>query len=425
MSPLSLQRNWVWSLIGNSVYAGCQWGSLVVLTKLGSLEMVGRFALASAVAAPITCFAGLQLRTVQATDARREFAFSEYFGLNAITATLGLGLIALIALLGGYSHETALLIVVVGLAKALESLSEVVYGLMQQHERLDWISRSQMLRGVLAVTALAAGVALGGVLTGAIAMVAVWAIVLAAHDLCAGAATILGGCLVAGPVQIATLRDRCRSAILRLSKLAWLAFPLGFVTMLNVLNASVPRYFIAEHGGESPVGIFAACVALLGSFFLVQTAIGQAALPRLSQQFAYGDRTAFMRTSRYVMSCGAINGAIAVLVACCCGSQLLELVYSHEYAQNGMLFVWLAIAAAGQCLGNALLYLLHATRDYRSVAMISVAVAASTLLLCALFVGPVGPVGAAWSMGISSLVSIMLSLILLTRRLAHLQAVPA
>jgi O-antigen/teichoic acid export membrane protein len=367
----------------------------------------------------------LQLRSVQATDARREFAFAEYLGLNMVTATLGLGLIALIALLGGYTQETGLLIIILGVAKALESLSDVAYGLMQQHERLDWMSRSQMLRGVLAVTALAVGVALGGLLTGAIAMAVVWGVVLLLHDLWWGASKILGGRMITRPSLAVSFDDRCRTSISRLSKLAWLAFPLGLVTMLNVLNASLPRYFIARHAGERPLGVYAACVALLGSFFLVQTAIAQAALPRLSQQFARGQRTAFLRTSAFVMGCGVINGMLAVLVAYCWGRQLLELAYSHQYAQEGTLFVWLAIAAAGQCVGNALLYLLHATRDYRSVAMISLAVATSTLLLCAALVPPLGPLGAAWGMGASSVVCTSLSLIILSRRLTHLQGAPA
>jgi hypothetical protein len=33
-APLSLRRNFSWTLAGNVVYAGCQWGMLVALAKL-------------------------------------------------------------------------------------------------------------------------------------------------------------------------------------------------------------------------------------------------------------------------------------------------------------------------------------------------------------------------------------------------------
>jgi hypothetical protein len=45
--------NFLWTLSGNVVYAACQWGMLVVLAKLGTHQMVGEFALALAITAPI------------------------------------------------------------------------------------------------------------------------------------------------------------------------------------------------------------------------------------------------------------------------------------------------------------------------------------------------------------------------------------
>ena len=60
----SLRHNFLWTLSGNLVYATCLWGMLVVLTKLGSPGVVGRFSLAAAVATPVFMFANLQLRAV-------------------------------------------------------------------------------------------------------------------------------------------------------------------------------------------------------------------------------------------------------------------------------------------------------------------------------------------------------------------------
>jgi len=76
---LTLRVNFLWTLAGNVIYATCQWGILVVLAKLGTPQMVGEFALALAVTAPILIGAGLSLRSVQATDALREYKFRDYF----------------------------------------------------------------------------------------------------------------------------------------------------------------------------------------------------------------------------------------------------------------------------------------------------------------------------------------------------------
>src|SRR5262249_21688837 len=102
-----LRRTFSWALAGNVVYAGCQWALLIVLAKLGSPEMVGRFALALAVAGPVMLFAGLQLAAVQATDAAREYRFGHYLALRLTTTGLALAAIAVLALGAGYGPETA------------------------------------------------------------------------------------------------------------------------------------------------------------------------------------------------------------------------------------------------------------------------------------------------------------------------------
>src|SRR5947208_17078221 len=81
-APLSLRRNFSWTLAGSVIYFGCQWAVTVLLAKLGSAEMVGQFAFALAIVMPVIALTGLQLRVVQATDAKHEFVFGYYLGLR-------------------------------------------------------------------------------------------------------------------------------------------------------------------------------------------------------------------------------------------------------------------------------------------------------------------------------------------------------
>jgi len=98
LKPLTLRRNFSWTFTGNLIYAACQWGMLVVLAKLGSPEMVGQFTLGLAVTAPVIMFTNLQLRGIQATDAKGDYVFSDYLGLRLIGTGLALLIIAGITL---------------------------------------------------------------------------------------------------------------------------------------------------------------------------------------------------------------------------------------------------------------------------------------------------------------------------------------
>ena len=81
---LPLRKNFAWTLSGNVVYAGCQWGMLIAIAKLGTPAMLGQFALGLAIAGPIFIMAQLHLRAVQATDARHEYLFGHYFALRIL-----------------------------------------------------------------------------------------------------------------------------------------------------------------------------------------------------------------------------------------------------------------------------------------------------------------------------------------------------
>ena len=88
--------------MGNVVYGGCQWGILIVLAKLGSPEMVGQFSLGLAVVAPVIMLANLQLRAVQATDAKGEYLFGHYLGLRLITTALAVVVVVGVVAVAGY-----------------------------------------------------------------------------------------------------------------------------------------------------------------------------------------------------------------------------------------------------------------------------------------------------------------------------------
>src|SRR5258708_26838048 len=99
---LTLRVNFLWTLSGNVVYAACQWGMVVVLAKLGTPQLVGEFALALAITAPIVIGAGVSLRSVQATDAASEYPFGDYLLARLLTTAAARGDIVGIVCVSGY-----------------------------------------------------------------------------------------------------------------------------------------------------------------------------------------------------------------------------------------------------------------------------------------------------------------------------------
>jgi O-antigen/teichoic acid export membrane protein len=338
----SLQRNFIWTLGGNLVYTGCQGGMLIALAKLGNPLMVGQFALALALTAPVYQFTSLQLRTLQATDARFEYRFSEYLAVRLAGTLVALAVMAAI-LLAGYRGVAAAVIAALALAKAIESVSDVLYGLLQQHERMAQIARSMILKGCLSLAALSAAIALThNVVIGSVCLALAWLVVLLVYDIPRGLQL----------VDRAEFRPSWNRG--RMAKLIWLSLPMGLVLMLLSLNVNIPRYFIANTLGQRQLGIFAAMAYFVQAAGMIMNALGNILSPRLAKYHAEGRADAFRAMVAKLLGFAALSGAACVLVAHYFGSPLLTLVYRPEYAQYAGVLTILMVAAAVSYISGAL-----------------------------------------------------------------------
>lgn len=403
IKPLTMGRNFSWTFVGNVVYAACQWGMLVVLAKIGSPEMVGQFTLGFAVTAPVLMLTNLQLRSLQVTDAKHEYLFSDYLYLRLIATVLALVAIAGITFSAGYSWQTSLVILVVGLAKAVESVSDVFYGLLQQHERMDRIAVSMMIKGTLSLLLLCIGVYFSGsVLGGVVGLAIAWTLVLVSYD-------IQSGALILKSRETLPSEVSNSGKLAKLGKLVWLALPLGFVMMLISLNTNIPNYFIEQYLGERELGVFAAIAYLMVAGTIVVNALGEAGSSRLAKYYAAGNRIGFRTLLFKFVGIGMLLGGLGILVAVVTGRQILTLIYQPEYAEYADLFVWLMVAAAINFMSSFLGQAMTAARYFRVQLPLFALVTSTSAIACFWLLPTRGLQGAAMALIIAAIVRASMS----------------
>ncbi|MBE9223918.1 oligosaccharide flippase family protein [Phormidium sp. LEGE 05292] len=413
IKPLTLRRNFSWTFAGNAVYAACQWGMLVVLAKLGSPEMVGQFTLGLAVTAPAIMLTNLSLRNVQATDAKHKYQFSDYLGLRSIATTLGLLIISAITIASGYRWQTSLVILTIGLAKGFESISDVFYGLIQQHERMDRIAISMMIKGPLSLLLLAIGVYFTrSVLWGSVGLAIAWAIVLFSYDIRSGALLLKTSPWGTSQHKSTTSQNplRPRWNLKTLGQLTWLSLPLGLVMMLISLNSNIPRYFIESYLGERELGIFAALAYLMVAGNMVILALGQSASPRLAKYYAMGNSQAFRTLLIKLVGMGGAIGVVAVLIAQVAGRELLTIIYRPEYAQHSDLFVQVMVAAGIGYIASFLGYGITAARYFVIQIPLFIAVTGTCAIASLWFIPSLGLPGAALALILAAIVQTVFTL---------------
>jgi O-antigen/teichoic acid export membrane protein len=403
-APLRVAFSWV--LAGNVIYYGCQWAMLSVLAKLGSAAVVGQFALGLAVAAPVFMFTNLQLRGVEATDSRSEFAFADYFTLRCLATCLGFAVIVGIVFFSRYDHHTAVIVLLVAGAKVVEALSDVVLGLMQKNERLDQLAGSLIFKGVASIIVFTAVFWRTRSLVAAVAAMGLtWLVVFLSYDFRIARRTI-------GPDQhLFRINEQS------LHKLVLLSLPLGVVMSLMSLNTNIPRYLVEHYLGHGQLGIFASLAYVATASSLVINALGQSAAARLSRMFAAQQFDGFAKLIKKFILLGALIGVAGVPAALLFGRMVLTFLYRSEYADSFNVFITIIATTSLFAMAAFLGYGLTAARCFKRQ-MIGVGAATlATLSLAPILVPRFGLMGAAFTLLAGAFVQLIGFALLLASRL--------
>jgi len=403
---VSLRENFIWTLVGDAVYAGSLWGMMILLAKLGDPGMVGRFALALAVCAPVYMLVNLQLRAVQATDARDQYLFGDYLGLRIITTLSAFLIIGAITQIAGFRPATALVVLAMALAKGVEAISDVFFGLLQKHERMDRIAKSRMIKGPLSLAVMGAAVYLTGeVFWGVLGLLLIWLLVLLIYDIRSGELIFTEGIgeksgnSPGGARGSNWRRPRWSKGIMK--KLLFLSLPLGLVMMLISLNANVPRYFIERFFGEAELGVFAALAYFMVGERMIMNALGQSATPRLARYYSEGNGEAFQKIILQLAAFGLLFGLSGVILALLAGRRLLAFFYTPVYAGQAPLFTWLMVAATVGNLASVLGYGMTAARYFKAQLPLFSLVVLVSFLSCLAMVPAHGLMGAVAALGLA------------------------
>ncbi len=358
LPELSRRASFGWTLAGRVIYGAAQWGTLVVVAKFGSVTDVGRFSLGLAVTAPVMVFCNMHLRNLYATDAGGRYGWATYRQVRGITTLVG-ALVCAVMAASLYDGAAAAVIAGVALAKAIEMLEDLRYGVFQRFGRMDGFSTSLILRGVLGLGALATILAVtGDVRLAVLGMAAAWMVVWLLHD---------------RPRSDALLVARGSSASAGTGSpraLVMMALPMGLMWLIDSLNQNLPRYIVEAQLGEELLGFYVPMtyVVTVGSAFVF--ALGAPVAPRLARYAAEGDARAFAKTSLGLLGLAALMGAAGVAVAAGFGDVFLSLAYAESFARYQSEFVWIMLGGAMHFVLALSMYALTAARVLKTQAAI-------------------------------------------------------
>ncbi len=387
-------------LFGNITYAGAQFVIVILLNKFGSPEIVGQYSLGLAVTAPIFMLSHLHLRSVLIVDTSGKYVFGDFFGLRLVTTAVAFTITVGFCVVSGFDWNIALVIFFISLYRIVESVSDILLGVVQKQERLDQISISRAAKGLFSI------------LIFTIVFIPTQSLILALIVMIIGWLAITIGYDARKARALTSLIPIFNKS--RLWQLLIVSSPLGVVLALMSLNTNIPLYAISYFKGEYDLGIYASLSYMIVACNVVVTALGEAITPRLARWHAGGMHKEFISLLRRMVAMGVGISVIACLIGWMFGQQLLTLLFSPNVAQETGLFRWLLVSTLLVFVSSYLWYAITATGKYKAQIPLFLCTAITNGLACLVFVPEYGMIGAAMGASLALFVQMIGSVVVLS-----------
>jgi len=390
---LSLRRNFAWAFAGNTLSAFCRWLLLVVLAKLAPVETVGIFAVAQAIALPLSLLFELKLQIVQVTDAQNEYSFRHYYALRLICVCLAVVVSAVLGFVF-YSGETALIITVLSIGYALIAVRRVFLAVIQKSERMDVVAVSRFLLGTLSLILFGLVFWLTrSLVLSILSMIAARLLVIFVYDI-PNSRRFLQLDTNGGQISQFSMAPLWQKAVLW--RMAKIAIPLGLVGWFGSLFTSIPRLILDKNFGKDDVGYFAAMSSLLVAGTMIIAALSQAISPRLAKYYSQ-NISAYKKLLAKLVGIGILLGVLGIIISSLFGKIILTLMFKADYAEHSGIFVWITIAGAILFVFSFVNCGLNAARKFKIQMPIYGLSACICIGASLLLIPRYGMIGAVWS----------------------------
>lgn len=384
-----MKTNSLWMVSGNGSYALFQGLIMIFISKTLGVEALGYFSLALALTAPIMLFSNFGLRTLWITDVGSEFSFKQFLRLRVFTVLVGLCFSLLIA--SFYINEgfgIFLIIILVGLSKAIESFSDLQYAVYHKNMRQKKIAISLVLRGGCG----ALGIFLGALYFNSLEVAVLfyllsWALVFLIIDF---------------PAQKDSYYSCQNLESHKSTEVLKLGLPLALAILFINLNLMGPRIILEQLVSIQALGIFASLYFFVQIGSIVANSIGQTAIPKLAKFYHQGLWKEHLTLVCKVLLIILLMGVLLAIFFYFFGEIILMLLFNEEISQNYKLLSLMFLVAPLFYFVSVMGHVMSSIKANKHLAINQLLVMLVNLLLCFIFIPEYGLHGVVYAAAFAS-----------------------
>jgi O-antigen/teichoic acid export membrane protein len=151
MNQSSIKKDIFWNTIGSLVSGFVFFILTVFITRLNGIHASGSFGFAFSIVAIFSTIAYYGGRNYQVTDVSGEFETGDYVKLRLSTSFIAVLTLVIFIEANNFNSTVSLLIIVLMGYRLLDAVSDVLYGILQIHDRLHQAGKSNFIKSLLSI----------------------------------------------------------------------------------------------------------------------------------------------------------------------------------------------------------------------------------------------------------------------------------
>lgn len=374
------QKNFIWNLIGTTVNAFTSLFYMIIVTRVNGLEEAGIFTFAFSNACVLVVIGMYMGRTYQISDARHTSI--EFIVTRIFTCFMMLIVLGIMIAFHDYSKVQIILLFLWTFFKMLEAFSDVLYGIMQKAERLDYVGKSMTLKAISSVLIfILLDICTKSVVVATTGVVLINGILLLCVDFFCYRKVSIQKCSFQKMNCIYLLRD---------------GFYVFGTTLLSNYLVNASKYTISSSGTNTEQAVFGIIVMPATVMILAGQYLIQPFLVKMAE--LYGKKEAKVLSGiiwKMVFVLVGI-GSIGVIAAGLVGIPFLEFIYGTELSTYRDSLIIIIIGATCYGVVTVFISLLTIMHKNRTQFVCLVMISAIIMLIAPFFIQKEGVLGASF-----------------------------
>ena len=380
---IQFRKNFIWNILGTGFNAFNSLFFMITVTRINGVDNAGIFTIAYATACIIFVIGTYAGRVYQVTEPDKSITDKEYIINRLITAGGMNVLVILFCLFRGYDIYKTIVFILLTLYKSLEAFSDVLYGVLQKNEKLEFVGKSLFFKALVAVLVfVVVDIITNSMIISAVSINLVWIIFLVAYDF-----------KKAKEFIDLKLKVNMKN-VAKIFKLGFSTFGIAFLGMY-IINA--PKYAIDNYLANNYQTIFGIIVMPATVIGLVAQFLIHPFLTKIVHFYEARDLKALKKMILNLILAISAFGIISAVLAYLIGTWILGIIYGIDLSSYKLGLLIIIIASTLYTIGTIYSNVLTTVRETLSQFVIYIIIAVFALIVSNVLTKTWNLDGAIWS----------------------------